>query len=265
MTDSLIRHKLLDPVHFGVFKENGLKINEVVKLYGKENITFASNYNNVNYINYYVNDDLEEEIVDWDQADAVYLLADRAKTSKTKYFCYSFSNKYHAPMFLEVIRKYYPYKVSEMSTRFTCFYLFSRSSKRQINSTFYNRKIVDSTGDNSEFKAEIKLLVGEIPFPKDKNEYYLFSCKGVLIDSVPFHLVVTIERDGQPLIEGKDPKVYYGYDQSRIGEFGKPQEFFTAFDLPDDLKPTDILKAYCWNPEKGKVKISAVRLSHVVN
>lgn len=263
VTDSLLRYKLLEPVHFGVFKENGIKINELTRKYGKENITYASNYNNINYINYYVENDLTEKIIDWDQADALYTLVDRAKNSQTKFFCYSFSNKYHVPMFLEVIRKYYPVTISSMTTKYTCVYLFGKSGKKSENTSFYFKEATNTTFVNDEFLNEVKIPVKDLPKLKDKNFYYLFSCTGEMKDTIPFHLVITVERDDQILLNGKDPKVYIGYDQSRLIEVAKSQEFFTAFELPDDLKPTDILKAYCWNPEKGSVKTSSVRLSVV--
>jgi len=263
IVDSVFRYKLMEPVHFGVFKENGNEINRITELYGKENITFASNYNNINYINYYVKDDLKEEIVDWDEADALYLLADRAKASKTKYFCYSFSNKYHVPMFLEVIRKYYPVKVSSMTTKFTCVYLYSKEGKRQGEKTFYTKTSADTGFVNSEFIMETKIPFSSVHYRKSKDDYFVFTCTGILKDLVPLHLVVTVERNGATLMNGKDPLVYYGYDQSRINEIGKEQEFLTAFDLPEDLKPTDILKAYIWNPEKGMVKISSLQFRFI--
>lgn len=264
LADSLLRHKLLAPVHFGVFRENGTEINKAIETYGKENITFASNYNNINYINYYVNQDLKEAIIDWDQADALYKLAEKAKKAKTKYFCYSFSNKYHVPMFLEVIRKYYPHEVSSMNTKFTCFYLYSKSPGRE-KKTFFTQNNLDTSYVEKEFLAEIKIPYHEFPSVKNKFEYYLFSCSGIIKDTFPFYLVVTVERDGKTLMAGENPKVYYGYDQTKINQVGVKQVFFTAFDLPEDLRPTDIVKAYCWNPNKGKVRITNIKMSYIAN
>ena len=54
LADSLLRNQLLAPVHYGIFKEIGEHINNAEKKLGRSNITYASNYNNVDYINFYL-------------------------------------------------------------------------------------------------------------------------------------------------------------------------------------------------------------------
>jgi hypothetical protein len=84
--------------------------------------------------------------------------------------------------------------------------------------------------------------------------------KGKLVNNVPFYLVVTLERNEQLLMNGDSPVAYFAFDQSRLFETGEDVEFYTAFQLPGGLLDSDQLKIYCWNPQKGKINISEMKL-----
>lgn len=257
--DSFFLNQLLEPVHFGIFKEIGDEINEANEKYGKENITFASNFNNVDYINYYVEKDLSEDISNWEDQSSLYTLASRAKNSKTPYFCYSFSNNYHTPMFLELIRQYYPAKVKVMFTKFSSFYLFEKKKNRDLNAPFLTRKISDTSSTTNEFFNEVTIDVSELPKIKNKNSYYLLKTNGQIQDSSSFYIVIGGERDGKLIMNGKYPLLYLAYDHSKINKLKTNEEFFVAFDLPEKMVPTDRLKIYCWNPNHNTVKTSDFR------
>jgi hypothetical protein len=127
--DSFFRNDILGPNHFGVFKEVGNCINNAVVKNGFENISFASNYNNVEYLNYYLNQDVKESIIDWDKHDAIYKIGDRVKRSTTPFFIYSVNNKYHTPMFLEIIQRQYPIVLESEKYGNSEYFLFAKSGQ----------------------------------------------------------------------------------------------------------------------------------------
>jgi hypothetical protein len=257
LADSFLRNQLLEPFHYGVFKEIGEQINKEDARLGRSNITYASNYNNVDYINFYLDKPLTESIIDWESQESLFELRNRAATAKTPYFCYSFSNKFHTPMFLEVIRKYYPGFEKSMVTKYSSFYLFSNLKKRKTKLPFYIGKVKNPNFTTDEFFNDMKLEVDKLPELMSKDSYFLLKSKGQIEDSIPFYIVVLLERNGEMLKKDDGtPAFYVAYDQGEINEIGVEQEFFQAFSLPEIALPTDKLSIYCWNPSKGKVRVS---------
>lgn len=258
-TDSFLRNQLLEPVHFGVFKEIGSAINDANRDFGKENITFASNFNNIDYINYYVEDDLTETIIDWDQPAALDSLFSRAKNAKTKYFAYSFSNSFNVPMFFEVIRMYFPRVVRTVQTKYSIFVLFEKGNKERL----FGKDVLKPESEKmietkDEFSFENRISVRDLPKPSNKWKYYILHCNAALIDTVPLYLTLTVDRNGESWKKGEDLAVYYSYEFPKFSNSDSLQQMICPFNLPDDVLPSDELKFYIWNPSKGKFKASAI-------
>jgi hypothetical protein len=254
LTDSFIRNKLLEPIHYGDFKEIGKAINSAVEMYSKDSITFASSYNNVGYINYYLKEDLSETIINWENPETVYQLAERVKLSGTPYFCYSVNNDFHSQMFLEVIRRKYPVIVQSLFVGNSKYVLFGRKGKRNFGNPFLKGKIVDTVFTSNEFFNDISTKVADLPVTTTNNSYFLITRKGENSPKNPLYLIVTLERNGSQLMNGEYPVLYAGYNQSQLIEEKGEQDFYCVFQLPEGTLPSDNLKIYFWNPEKGKVK-----------
>ncbi len=260
-TDSFLRNQLLEPVHFGVFKEIGDAINDANEKYGKENITFASNFNNVDYINYYVDKDLTESIIDWDQPAAMDALLSRAKKAKTPYFAYSFSNSFNVPMFYEAIRLHYPKVIKTVQTKYSIFVLFGKTEKeRQLGPTIKKGKSSKLKQTNAEFAFEGRFNVQDLPVQESKWEYYLLRCKAHANDTIPLYLTLTVDRNGEAWKKGEDLAVYYSYEFSKFVSSGKENFMICAFTLPEDILPTDQLKFYIWNPSKGEYAAADIEI-----
>ena len=257
LTDSFFRNRLLEPVHYGIFKEIGTEINNDDEKYGRDQITYASNYNNVDYINFYLKQSLTESIIDWELEESLYKLLAHVKNSKTPYFCYSFSNKYHTPMFLELIRKNYPGFERSMVTKYSAFYLFNKFEKRKFKKPFYIGKVKNLNFMTDEFFNDLKIGVNNLPILPTKDAYYLIKTKGHIKDSIPFYIVTVLERNGEMVKKADgNPLFYVAFNQGKMNEIGKDQEFVQAFTLPEMALPTDKLSIYCWNPSKGNVRVS---------
>jgi hypothetical protein len=257
--DSFLRNQLLEPVHFGVFKEIGDAINDANEQYGKENITYASNFNNVDYINYYVENDLKETIVDWDQPAAMDALLSRAKKAKTPYFAYSFSNSFNVPMFYEAIRLKFPKVIKTVQTKYSIFILFGKNNReRQFGPAIKKGKSSNLLQTNAEFAFEDHFTVQDLPSQKSTWDYYVLRCKVNTSDTLPLYLTLTIDRNGEAWKKGDDLAVYYSYEVSKFASSSKENVMICAFTLPKDILPTDQLKYYIWNPTKGMYAASEI-------
>ncbi len=263
-TDSFFRNDILGPNHFGVFKEIGDCINNSVEKYGFTKITFASNYNNVEYLNYYLKHDVQESIIDWDKQETIYKLSDRVKQSKTPYFIYSVNNKYHTPMYIEAILKKYPVALEVQKFGNSEYYLFGKSGK----ALFENHEVVkihqSQTKDSNEFMAEGKFPIAEVKSWFGTDGYLKLSTELNAKISAPIYLVATIERQGQILKNGTDPALYVAYDQNIFESQPDHSELICAFILPQNLNEKDELKIYLWNPEKVALSAKDI-LIEIVN
>ncbi|MFN5149141.1 MAG: glycosyltransferase family 39 protein [Flavobacteriia bacterium] len=260
ITDSIIRNNLFEPVHFGVFKEIAAEINDADKDFSRNNITYATNSNSIDYINYYIDSDLEESIVDWMNPESVYMMSDRARNATTPFFCYTFNNAYQIPMFNEVIRRHYPGIERRFLTKYSTYNLYTKRKRRVLEKPFARAKTIDSVTSNQEFFGNIRLRVGALPKGKFKG-YYLLKCKGKLHDQKPLLIVVNLNRNGEMAVNASNQPLFYtAFDQSRIVDTGIQQEFFMAFELPDWAKDNDEIVAYFWNPEKANVSVGEWRV-----
>ncbi len=259
-TSSIIRDGLLKPTNFGVFREIGQKVNHWEKKIDFNDCTFASNYNNVGYLNYYLNNPLKESITDWNKPDVIYKLADRAKKSKTNFFQYSWSNNYHIPMFYEVILNYFPYTKDQESYFGSSYRLYSKKGKRNITP---QKGIIPKTislKSSAEFFGELKIEMKNVTSKIKPNHYLLLKTVGKITTPSPLYFVATLERNGEMIKNGNDPLFYQAYDQSKLSEIGINTKFTLAFDLPKEALPNDVLKIYFWNPEKKEVEIGETKL-----
>jgi hypothetical protein len=155
ITDSIIRNNLFEPVHFGVFKEIAAEINDADKDFSRNNITYATNSNSIDYINYYIDSDLEESIVDWMNPESVYMMSDRARNATTPFFCYTFNNAYQIPMFNEVIRRHYPGIERRFLTKYSTYNLYTKRKRRVLEKPFARAKTIDSVTSNQEFSGVV--------------------------------------------------------------------------------------------------------------
>jgi hypothetical protein len=261
--DSFFRNDILGPNHFGVFKELGICINNAVDEVGYENITFASNYNNVDYLNYYLKKDVSESIVDWEQQDAVYKLSKRVSDSKKNYFIYSVNNKYHTPMYLELIQRHYPVLLDVQIFGNSAYYLFGKLGESRIEKHQVARIDHHLSLDSNEFSSEGKFLLSEVKKWVGSNGYLKLSSKLNTNSDYPRYLVASVERDGAILMKGNDPVLYIAYDQLKLESSFNSFEMVSAFELPDNLRDNDILKIYLWNPKKTPLAFDDIRIESV--
>jgi len=259
-TQSVFYTGLLAPKNFGVFREIGLKINNLGNKNDLKKCEIASNYNNIGYLNYYLKKPLTESITDWSNADVVYQLAERAKKSNKKQFLYTWSNSFHIPMYYEVIQKHYP-SIIDTETYFgSSFHLFSKNKRNVLTPERNILPVTKPLITSDEFFGELKVPVENVYRKIKDNQYILLKTKGKLHSNSPLYFVVTLERNGEMVKNGESPLFYTAFDQAKLNPIKRSTEFFTAFDIPKEALPTDIIKIYFWNPKKYKVEIDGVKL-----
>jgi hypothetical protein len=260
--DSFGRNDILGFRHFGVFKQVGEEINFAVQKYSRDSITFASNYNNVEYINYYLDSKLTESIIDWEKPEAMKDLYSRIANSRTPYFIYSVNNKFHSPMFIEIIKKKYPivrdYKIFGNSQ----FYFFSIAGRSKQENKWIRNLKTELTESHLEFLNAHTFKVSDFPqINASKGAYFVVSCKVNKGDLAELYLVVSLERNGKILLNGKDPFLYVAYNQIGINDKSNLINCVTAFQIPEIAQSNDTIKMYLWNPKKGTVKFQDFILS----
>lgn len=248
---SFFKNDLLGFGHFGVFKEIAEQIDAAVEKYGQQNITFASSYNNINYINHYLKHPLTEEITDWSKENVQDVLYKRIVGSKTKYFCYSVNNHIDPPLYVELIRSRFPLQTKTFIAGNSKFFLFEKAKADSIVGKDNSCK-----QDTSEFQYEKSWRVSQLKKSTKPFSYYKISSDGILKSKHPLLLVVALERDGKFLQTGDFPELYLAVDQSKFVDTMTQVRFFTAFHLPNSAQPTDVIKAYIWNPEKHVIGAS---------
>lgn len=245
---SIFIYGINKPVHFAEFRRVGKFINENVD-YNKTE--FASNYMNPAYINYYLNDPVKEEIVNWSDGNVVYDLNGRAKKSDKPYFVYSYSNAPHQVMFEEVIRSHYPV-LDKKADYFHSGARIFRKGDRKLTAKF--RKSVN-IGTASEFFFNQSFTVGDIRKVCSDSSYLLFTVSGKHHGKSPLYFVATITRNGEMLKENDQPIFYMAMDQTRLFTGDSTGNYFLALNLPEKAKDSDELAIYFWNPDKMKVEL----------
>jgi len=231
--------------HFGDFKFLASDINTIHQKTGFSSITHATNTNNVAYLNYYLKNDVNEEIKNWDEPEAVYKLFERVQRAKTPYFLYALNNAYHSEQFIAVIRSRYPVVLKDASFGNSRYVFFRKSGKQLKPSTV--QQIQES---QEEFLATFSFPVRNV---QGKRSVFLTN-KSIVEGNEPVYGVVTIERDGKQLLNGDSPVLYQSFDINQ--KFNGNKDLGTAylgFKLTSASLPTDSIKCYLWNPTKLKI------------
>ena len=163
-------------------------------------------------------------------------------------------------MYYEVIQKYFPSTLDSETYFGSSFRLYSKNKKRVLKP---ENKLIQSSKSqltNQEFFGEMKINVEKIYRRIEENQYVLLRTKGKLSSHSPLFYVTTLERNGEMVKSGEIPLFYAAYDQTKLNEIDTSTTFFTAFDLPKEALPTDVIKIYFWNPEKAKVQIGETKI-----
>lgn len=232
--------------HFGDFKFLATDINAIHKKIGFSSITHATNTNNAAYLNYYLKNDVNEDIKDWDEPEAVNKLFARVQRTQIPYFLYALNNAYHSEQFIAVIQSRYPVVLKDVSYG-NSRYVFFRKLDRQFKQNTVRQLQVSK----EEFLATFTWPVGK--FNSGRSVY--LTNHSIVEGNEPVYGVVTIERDGKQLLNGNSPVLYQTFDVNQ--QFKGNKDLGTAylgFKLPTICLPTDSIKCYLWNPTKLKVR-----------
>ena len=264
ITHSVILFRIQEPIHFGVFREQAGFINRVQNKYGKENVEFASAYNDISYINYYLKHPIKEPIRDWTSEQALIGVKNRVIKSTKNYFCFSETTVELTPMFRAIIQQKYPKILAKLELPFSTAFLFSKEEAKHNWKLIHGATINKSKSTSEEFFGGFSIKVSQIPPLIKRSDFYRIQSKGDLTDLNSFYLVATIERNGEMLKQNGEPFFYTAFNQKSLGELSK-NSLFNAFRLPKGLEATDVLKIYAWNPDKKPMNCSPIQLFYCPN
>lgn len=257
-------YRILEPTHFGEFRLIGEDLN---KRQSKD-FTYLSISTHIAYFNYYLNQPIQESITDWSSSETIFKVKERIAQSEHENFAYQYCSDKHNPMYLSMIRTKFPYLKTSNGNLLWADYWFTKGEnnevKKEIHRIIAQKPIVDSLEFLGGFKYSVKDLLS---IPKEK--YYLKISSAIEIDALSklqksYYLVVTINRNNQMLLnERGDPILYLAYDQSSLNDFKNKHTSFVSFDLPNDLKATDELNVYIWNPNHLKINYKGMQFHKI--
>jgi hypothetical protein len=241
--------------HFGDFKFLAADINKIHDKTGFSSITHATNTNNAAYLNYYLKNDVNEDIKNWDEPEAVNKLFARVQRIKTTYFLYALNNAYHSEQFIAVIRSRYPVVFKDASFGNSRYVFFKKSNKQLRPNTVQQMQVSEE-----EFLATVTWPVDQF----NSGSSVFLTNHSIVEGNEPVYGVVTIERDEKQLLNGNSPVLYQSFDVNQ--KFNGNKDLGTAylgFKLPVACLPTDSIKCYLWNPTKLKISTGKWIVGHL--
>ena len=260
---SIFFDKYLEATPNGVFKQIASHFEEDKKYTADSN--FAINTCNVDYLNYYLVEDKEESIIDWTSAETLYALHQRVENSKSDYFQYAWTNNFHLPMYLEIIRRKYPQIISYREYPNGEYVLFGKKkglqTKKQIKQAEIDNLIFPQSGSD-EFLGGVKFPLRQ--FITERKAYYLIEYSGEFTGSGESYVVATVERNGE-MIKNKDdqPILYQAYDFTKLVSSSETGKFYLAFEIMDSFEPDMDLHVYIYNPGQNKIELTNLKLYEI--
>jgi hypothetical protein len=249
VANTFIGYRIMGTHHFGVFREIGDQINRSVAEIGKNNIVFASNTNNIDYLNYYLHSPMKEAIGDWTSESAIKEMSLRVNIARTPFFCYTFNNAYDQPIFMEMIRRRYPMVSRSYFEKGSHLVLFCQSKKgtKPIKKSIIKGSLKTSSS-NKEFQVDVKIPLSQLPENRGNHQYYLFECFAKQSENGNVFLVATIEKNGKQVLKKDAPLFYIANNQSDIVK--QDDCYYLAFTTPPDVDPQAEIHLYIWNPQR---------------
>lgn len=143
-------------------------------------------------------------------------------------------------------------------------YFYSKGKNNQKLHRIIAEKSARKESTNDEFFGDISIEISHVPALKKRSDYYVLQTEGIIDTSVSFYLVATIVRDNEMLMKNDQPYFYHAIDLTKT-ETTNDGVITSAFRLPKDLKGSDVLKIYAWNPQKKMQKLNAIKLFSITN
>ncbi len=259
ITHSVILYRIQEPIHFGVFREQAAFINHAQHNYGSGNIEFASAYNDISYVNYYLKHPIKEPIRDWTSEQALIELNDRVVKSTKNYFCFSETTVELTPMYQVLIRQKFPHLIKELKLPYSTAYIYSKGTENNKLKKIASEKVTRSYETSAEFFGDFSVEISRLPSLNKRSDYYTLQTEGIVDSTGSFYLVATILRDNEMLMKNDQPYFYHAFDLSKF-DTRNDGLIISAFRLPKDLKGSDVLKIYAWNPQKKAQNLKAIKL-----
>jgi len=265
---SVYESKLSETVHYEPFREMVQLIQEADNLYGEENILKLCNVTNTNYLNYYAREidvSLDFEMTLIEEIDEIHQLARIVRESDKHYCILARTNRSQNVIQLEIIRYYFPVVVKHVGFFNANFTIWRRGERKARK---FGREITpktqpdlytswnSDTSDN-EFIGDLRIPVAML---KSNDSYVLILADGwVVNDLESLNFVVVAERNEEMILNDDIPILYQAWDQMKLIQISGKRQFFTAVEVPKEIKDSDVLHVYFWNRNFAKIKIEKPR------
>lgn len=264
---SLTLGKLTQPVHFEPFREVVGLIDQYDKKIDRKDVLRLTNVTETAYLDYYgrkTDVSMNFDMTMIEEVEEIYELGNRIDTSLVSHVMLARVNRQQNPIQYEIIRSRFPTIVKHADFFNANFSVWKKGdfSLRTFRSGIskQNRAALFDTWQsgtsNNEFFGNLKINVGEL---RVENTYLLVKAQGSIdstISTLPF--VTVLERNGEMVLKDGNPLMYQAWDQCKLPR--KKDEFYTAFELPQEARDSDEVHIYFWNPTKGFIELTNLEI-----
>lgn len=259
---------------FADFRGVSNNVSQWTKKIGSENVIQFSNSNNPTYLDFYYDQDSNQvnfEISQFVNPSLLKEARDIIENSKTEFAMISFANVPVPDEVYELVKQKYPERTKQFVQFNSDVSLFKKSnykreklfeSKAEIAANWnVNRNLIDTSTYFSEPNSFHIKPTGEYSFSFNDTVKNIFKSNNSLVakgrafikTSQKVLIVISIERNKK--------NVYWrGMEIQNYRTEGDWFQFLHVFRKEDQIKDTDLVKIYIWNPEKADFYIDDFEL-----
>lgn len=261
--------------HFSSFKNVAGLTDDIGDQLGLNNITFSTNVNSRDYLDYYHTSDIPYEITDLRYDQEMVRFIDVVKKSTKPYFVLSTMEERIIPEVYDVVMSKYPSILNDHKGKGTRFTTFGRKGKRKVlfekqidfSDSLYSKdweinssKIDTSFGHDSvgvyildkdnQYGPNITFKISDLPGYQKPDNYLSVEAELISNKANAGLIVFTVHRDGKQIV----------WESSLIRHFISEEEnegvFWFTRKIEADWKATDQIKIYIWNQDVGNGPIN---------
>ncbi|MGD1844206.1 MAG: glycosyltransferase family 39 protein [Salibacteraceae bacterium] len=262
--------------HFGVFEEPALLLEEWQKKHHPHGFVAAANLNNRYYFDFYTADTLPLELTQVNGGPELGDFARLVKHSSANYFAYGWSSRYNPYEVKQIIQHYYPLQVVDTAW-FNAGALLYKSTNVSVPSRhayvqgfdqpkaygFWNEGWEatapgwsgkgQALNAKQEFSAGWQSTVGDLKMTGDQDTLQAMVFVKAMANTKA-QLVMSVHRGGETL----------AWHSSEAAWFTLPEvawwPVFLSRPMPKDMRPSDEIKLYLWNPGREDLVLDEFRV-----
>lgn len=251
---------------FGVFKELALKVKSWDNQHGETNTLKIGNFNSPAYLAHYfkkIGHPAALKMYNIETDSSLAVLRQTMQASDAKYLAFAWSTRYVPLETYEVIRQSFPNLIEADKHFNSGVYLFGRDGKDE-RTPLYSKELIsidtpglDSLTVATGFTMDANMAYS-MNFEKTMGELQwgagIYVVAHAMVESPPETKLTLVIEYQTPTEEGSK---WYGNDlhPGYSNASGKGQQLTAVLELPELVRPEDIVKIYLWKQSPDTVVV----------